>query len=613
MRKFPYRSFTAAALLHFSLFAGDLRAPRFNPSDYLSHIRYLASPELKGRGSGSPELEKAAHYIARQFQKAGLQPVDGKSYFQAFGVTSNPRLGKANRIEYTLDGKKVGLEVNKQFIPFNFSSGGTAEGSVVFAGYGITAKEYNYDDYAGIDVKDKIVVVMRHEPQEFEEKSVFNGKVYTEHAQFFSKATNAKMHGAKAVVFVNDTTNHGGDNDELEPFVKTVGPNQAGIPFVQVKAEIVDKWLAQANPHGGTSIKDAIQEIDKNLQPQSVALPESVKVSLHADVKRETKTVHNVIGYLPGETDEHIVIGAHYDHLGLGEQFSMAPSMTGTPHTGADDNASGTAAVIELARYFGAKGKQKRGMVFMTFAGEELGLLGSSYYVNNPKLPIGKAAAMINMDMIGRIREHKVYLGGLGTGASFDQMIDELAKGSELKLEKSDTTGYGSSDHTSFTTKQVPVLFFFSGLHADYHKPSDTWDKIDAPETAKLLEFVADVAGKIVNDDARPRFVRVAPPAKPVSAGNSTGGGYGPYFGSIPDMAERKDGVKFADVREGSPAAKAGLKGGDLMVEFDAKPIQNLYDFTYALRTKQVGDKVKVRVMRDGKSMEVDVTLEKRR
>jgi hypothetical protein len=415
------------------------------------------------------------------------------------------------------------------------------------------------------------------------------------------------------VIFVNDAANHGGDSDELEPFVKSVGPNQAGIPFLQVKAEIADRWLAKANPHGGTSIKEAIQEIDKNLQPQSVELPDSVKVSLHADVKRETRTVHNVIGYLPGETEEHIVIGAHYDHLGLGEQFSMAPSMAGTPHVGADDNASGTAGVIELARYFGAKGKQKRGMVFMAFAGEELGLLGSSFYVNNPKLPNSKDVAMINMDMIGRIREHKVYLGGLGTGTTFDKMIEDVSRSSELRLEKSDTTGYGSSDHTSFTTKQVPVLFFFSGLHADYHKPSDTWDKIDAPESAKLLDFVADIAGRLVNDEARPRFVRVAPPAKPVSVGSSTGGGYGPYFGSIPDMAEQKNGVKFADVREGSPAAKAGLKGGDVMVEFDGKPIQNLYDFTYALRATKVGDKVKVKVMRDGKPVEADVTLEKRR
>jgi hypothetical protein len=292
----------------------------------------------------------------------------------------------------------------------------------------------------------------------------------------------------------------------------------------------------------------------------------------------------------------------------------MAPSMAGTTHPGADDNASGTAGVIELARYFAAQPKRQRGIVFMTFAGEELGLLGSSYYVNNPKLPLQNTVAMINMDMIGRIRDGKVYLGGLGTGDSFNKMIDEVGKSTALTLEKSDSTGYGSSDHTSFTTKQVPVLFFFSGLHADYHKPSDTWDKIDAPEAVKLLEVIASATTRLTGEQVRPQFVRVAPPPRPVSAGSSSaGGGYGPYFGSIPDMAETKGGVKFADVREGSPAGKAGLKAGDMLTEFDGKKIDNLYDFTYALRAKQPGDTVRVKVLRGGQTVEADVLLERRK
>jgi membrane-associated protease RseP (regulator of RpoE activity) len=220
--------------------------------------------------------------------------------------------------------------------------------------------------------------------------------------------------------------------------------------------------------------------------------------------------------------------------------------------------------------------------------------------------------------MIGRIRDGKVYVGGLGTGSSFQGLMEEAAKATQLKLEFSDRTGYGSSDHTSFTTKQVPVLFFFSGLHADYHKPSDTWDKIDSREAVNLLETVAGVAARLANDESRPEFVKVAEPARPVSAndphsGSAPGRGYGPYFGSIPDMAERNDGVLFADVREGSPAGKSGLKAGDRMVEFDGKPVQNLYDFTYALRAKKIGDTVKVKVVRDGKPMEVDVVLEQRR
>ena len=566
---------------------------------------------MKGRGSGTPELNKAADYIARQFKTAGLKPIDGKSYFQTFNVTSSARLGRRNQLSYVVGDKKK-VAQSGQFMPLNFSSSGEFSGKLVFAGYGVTAREYSYDDYAGIDVKDKFVIVLRHEPQEFDEKSVFSGKVYTEHAQFFSKAVNAKMHGARGVILVNDASNHA-DSDDLEPFATTAGPTEAGIPYLQVKAEVVDQWLAQAGPHGG-DIKTLQAQIDKDLSNVSFALPDSVTVTIRTDVRRDSKPVNNVVGYLPGEIDEHVVLGAHYDHLGLGHQFSLAPSLAGTPHLGADDNASGTAGVIELARYFGAQAKRHRGMVFMTFAGEELGLLGSSYYANNPKIPVEKAVAMLNMDMIGRIRDGKVYLGGLGTGASFNQLIDDVSKGSTLTLEKSDSGGYGSSDHTSFTTKQVPVLFFFSGLHADYHKPSDTWDKIDAPEAVKLLDVIASATTRLASDEARPQFVRVAPPPRPVSAaGSSSGGGYGPYFGSIPDMAETKGGVKFADVREGSPAGKAGLKAGDMMTEFDGKKIDNLYDFTYALRAKQPGDTVKVKVLRAGQTIEADVLLERRK
>ena len=298
--------------------------------------------------------------------------------------------------------------------------------------------------------------------------------------------------------------------------------------------------------------------------------------------------------YLPGETDEYVIIGAHYDHLGLGGQYSLAPSLTGTIHPGADDNASGTAGVIELARFFAKQPQQKRGILFLNFAGEELGLLGSAYYVDHPLLPLDKAVAMINMDMIGRMRDSKLYIGGSASGSNLQAMLEKLVSASGLKVDYSGGTSEGSSDHTSFTSHQVPVLFFFSGLHGDYHKPSDTWDKIDAPAAAKLLALVADVAQTLRDAPERPAFVKLAAPraARRRYATPDRSPGYGPYFGSIPDFGEGITGVKFADVREGSPAAKAGLKAGDIMVEFDGKPIQNLYDFTYALRGKKPGDEV---------------------
>lgn len=242
-------------------------------------------------------------------------------------------------------------------------------------------------------------------------------------------------------------------------------------------------------------------------------------------------------------------------------------------------------------------------------------MLGSSYFVNHPAFPLDKDVAMINMDMIGRVREGKVFIGGAGTGTTLRKLLEEVTPKYGLHVDYTDSGGYGSSDHTSFTTKQVPVLFFFSGLHSDYHKPSDTWDKIDAPDAARLLGMIAEIAEDLRESPERPLFVRVKEPAHGEGvAGSSAGGsGYGPYFGSIPDFGEGVKGVKFADVREDSPAAKAGFKAGDIMIEFDGKPIQNLYDFTYALRAKKPGDEILVKVMRGAEPVEAKVVLTKRK
>ena len=596
-----------AGIVLLSVFAGSLWPAGIDQSRYLEDVKYLASEELKGRGTGTPELEKAAQYLAGEFRKLGLLAVAGTNLFQPFRVTTNARLGPKNHFQAREDGRKYSLKFEEDFRPFNFSSTGTVAAGLVFAGYGITAREYDYDDYQGLDAKGKFVVLMRHEPQENDEKSVFAGRVLTEHSQFASKASNAKAHGAAGVILVNDTENHSGDSDELEKFARTVGPNNAGIPFVQVKTEVLAKWLGAA----GKDLKDLQGSIDKDLKPQSFAFPETLRVELEVDIQRDLKTVENVAAYLAGETDEYVIVGAHYDHVGLGEQFSMAPSMAGTPHPGADDNASGTAGVLELARYFAARPKNRRGILFLCFAGEELGLLGSSFYVNNPVLQLDKAVAMLNLDMIGRIREGKVYVGGAGTGSTLKTILDEVIPRHELKIDYTDQTGYGSSDHTSFTTKQVPVLFFFSGLHADYHRPSDTWDKIEAGEAAKLLRFVADVTLKLAGSDGRPQFVRLAPPRPPGGMGGG-GAGYGAYFGSVPDFSEVPEGFRFADVREGSPAARAGLKAGDILFEFDGKPVQNLHDFTYALRSRKPGEEVAVKVRRGDRVVETKVLLEKR-
>ena len=580
-----------------------------SPDAYLDHIKFLASPEMRGRATGSPELEKAAAYIADQFRSMHLQPLHGDSYYQDFQVTTNARLGNANRFSWAEDGHRKNLHFQQDFVPFNFSSSGKASGQIVFAGYGITAKEYNYDDYANIDVKDKLVLLLRHEPQEFDDSSVFAGRAYTAHAQFDSKAINAKMHGARGVILVNDIYAHGGDEDRFESFGHTAGPDNAGIYFVQLKAGIAEAWMAEA----GKNLKEIEEDIDKDLKPRSFALPAGLEAQMNVDIEREVKTVHNVGAYIPGETPEYVILGAHYDHLGLGEKDSLAPSLVGTVHPGADDNASGTSGVIELARYFSTQPQHKRGILFLTFAGEELGLLGSSYFANHPEFPIENAVAMLNMDMIGRIRENRVFVSGFGTGTTLKEVLEDAQRHTDLKLDESEKAGYGSSDHTSFTARQVPVLFFFSGLHADYHKPSDTWDKIDAADAVKLLRVVAGITTELASEPGRPKYVRVAPDPHAGGVAGGGGSGYGPYFGSIPDFTELPNGVRFSDVRDGSPAAKAGFKAGDVLVEFDGKKIQNLYDFTYALRARKPGDVVLVRVIRNGQSFEAKVLLAERK
>ena len=589
--------------------AGGLFAAELSPTEYLDYVKYLASPEMRGRATGSPELEKAAGFIRDRFRALGLQPLSGESYFQDFEVTTNSHLGSHNELRYLAGRKKQKLKSPQDFVPLNLSSAGKISGELVFAGYGITAPEYNYDDYAGLDVKDKIVLLLRHEPQEFDDKSVFEGRSYTAHSQISSKATNAKMHGAKAVLLVNDAAAHPNDTDQLEKFGTTAGPANAGIEFAQVKVETADKWLALA----GKNLASIEGGIDKDLHPESFALPASLHIDLDVDIRREVKTVHNVGAYLPGETSEYVIIGAHYDHLGLGEQFSMAPSLAGTVHPGADDNASGTAGVLELAHWFSQEPKHTRGILFLTFAGEELGLLGSAYYASHPVLPLNQAVTMINMDMIGRVRDDKIYVGGVGSGTTFAGLLKQIGAHHSLQTDVTERAGYGSSDHTSFTAKQVPVLFFFSGLHADYHKPSDTWDKIDAPDAVQVLSLIADVTDHLRDEQTRPQFVRVVEPAPPAGAHTGKVSGYGPDFGSIPDFTELPNGVRFADIRPGSPAAKAGLRAGDILIEFDGKAIQNLYDFTYALRAKQPGQQVLVKVLRDGKTIEANVLLTQRK
>src|SRR5713101_3258293 len=252
--------------------AGGLFAADFSPTEYLGYVKFLASPEMRGRSSGSQELEKAASFIRDRFRSMNLKPLALDSFYQDFEVTASARLGTQNKMSYSSGRHKTKLKVQEDFVPLNLSSTGRISGEVVFAGYGITAPEYNYDDYAGLDARDKIVLVLRHEPQEFDDKSVFEGKVYTAHSQIFAKATNAKLHGAKALLMVNDTAAHPDDGDKLEKFGTTAGPANGGIEFAQVKADVAEKWMESA----GKNLAATEAAIDKDLHPQSFAFPASL-------------------------------------------------------------------------------------------------------------------------------------------------------------------------------------------------------------------------------------------------------------------------------------------------------------------------------------------------
>ena len=579
---------------------------------WLEDVKYLSSDSLKGRGSGSPELTQAANYIADQFKKIGLEPLQG-TYFQPFEAVVGAEMGRNN--ELALAGaSRRSYRLREDFLPLSFSAAADKSAGVAFVGYGITAAEYNYDDYAGIDVTGKVVLVLRHEPQEEDEQSVFRGRQITRHAGLVNKAINARNHGAAAMVLVNDPVNHG--NDRLIPFGRIDGPSDLGIPVLQVKQSVAENWLQSAN----RDLDDLQKAIDRDLSNQSFLLPSGVEVRIRTEVEQKKTVLRNVIGFLPGADsalrDQVMIIGAHYDHLGLGEEDSLSPNAVGQIHNGADDNASGTAGMMELARFYSQpENRLRHSMLFMGFSGEEVGLLGSAHYVESPLIPPDRTIAMINLDMIGRVSRNRLYVGGVGTSPQFRQWIQEENQPVGFQLDFSDS-GYGASDHMSFVRRDIPVLFFFSGLHADYHKPTDTWEKQEPEETTKVLTLVSRVAKRIDATDGRLQFVRVerrdrdhGDAAAAAPAGDPGEAGYGAYFGSIPDFGELERGVKFADVREGGPAAQAGLRAGDILMTFDGKEVRSLYDFTYYLRERKPGDEVPVMVVRDGQELRVTVKL----
>jgi len=459
-------------------------------------------------------------------------------------------------------------------------------------------------------VRGKAVLVFRHDPEESNPASRFSRDPATP-ATFISKVRNARSHGASAVLFITDPNNHPNEPDTVGKATADLEFRDMSILAIQVTRESVQPLFEKM----GKNISTIQTEIDRNRKPQSFQLSSS-SVRVTADIKSIRKTVRNVIASARGSDsklrNEWIVIGAHYDHLGLGDpNHSLSKDDVGKIHHGADDNASGTAGLLELGRLIG-RNKQafKRSVLLMAFAGEELGLFGSSHFVNSPTVPISSINAMLNMDMIGRLASRPLNVMGTGKSPDFPAWIDEANKGIGLTLTLSNG-GHEGSDHISFNGKRIPTLFFFSGLHSDYHRPTDTADKIDGNGAIRVLSLVAGTAELIANAPAKLLYTEVKE-ERPQTAGGG-GSPYAVYFGSVPDFRDDLNGVLFADVRADSPAGKAGLKAGDLLVEFAGAPIKNLYDFTEALGSKKPGDVVAVVVRRNGQSIKVNVTLEVRK
>ncbi|MCC7085159.1 MAG: M20/M25/M40 family metallo-hydrolase [Pirellulales bacterium] len=634
-----------------------------------SAVGYLASDELEGRGLGTKGIDRASDYIAEQFHAMGLKTelYDGTP-FQKFTVTTSSQLGpkEENVLSLVGPGKRsskedhLQLKLGEDFSPLAVGSSAKFSLPLVLVGYGITAPKLGYDDYAGVNAKGKAVVVLRHEPQQNNPHSNFDGTADSPFAPIARKVSNAYEHGAEAVLLVTDEAEIdkrvAADQqrvqqtiDELNKlgveFQKAVSPTKEGTKqYYQKVAELgeqirkrADSTVGELDPllsftRGGeaaegrripvihvrrAAIEPAIQaalgidlatlekQIDQDAKPRSSELV-GWKVVGQTSVERVEAETKNVVAILEGEgplAEETIVVGAHYDHLGRGTANSRSPG-SNEIHNGADDNASGVAALLEVARELaGREKKLPRRIVFVAFTGEERGLLGSAHYVREPVVPLTKTIAMLNMDMVGRLDDDKLIIYGTGTAAEWPDLIDELNEKYAFKITRH-PEGFGPSDHSSFYAKEIPVLHFFTGTHKDYHRPTDDVDKINVPGMRRVAEMVAETAVRLAVSDGKPTYQEAKGKPEVAKSGDR------PYFGSIPDFSQDQPGYSLMGVSKGSPAEKAGLVSGDIIIGLGDSRIGNLEDFDSALRKFKGGDKVAVTVKRGTEEKKLNATLD---
>lgn len=572
---------------------------RAETSSVMAAVRTLAAPQWEGRGIGTAGLDSAARWIAAEMAAAGLEPAgDGGGWLQRFEVTTGVAVGTPCGIEARGGGAPCGDEMQ----PLGFSTNGRVRAAVAFAGYGITAPGYGYDDYAGLDVRDKLVLVMTQEPGELDSLSRFDGTVNTPYADLRTKAITAREHGALGILVVNGPLHHAGE-PLRRPRTDGAGYMSGGLVAAAISERIADALLAGT----GLTLAQAQRAIELHGRPHSLDLRDSATVTV--TLRRTRAGIANVVGRVPGrDTTRTLVLGAHFDHLGLGGESSLDPDSR-APHVGADDNASGVAALLAVARRFGRRPEPPvHDLLFAAFTGEESGLLGSGHFVDDPPRPLATIEAMINMDMVGRLRDDRLMIMGTGTAAEFPALLEGANRHAGFTLRTSGD-GYGPSDHSSFYKRRVPVLMLFTGSHPDYHKPTDTPDKIAAVGLARVARFAGDLLDSL---DRRPRVTYQRARSDSSTGRIAGGGGFGAWLGTIPDYMQTEGGVLLSGVREASPAAAAGLRAGDTIVRFDGVRVDNIYDYTYALRSRKPGQAVRITVKRGGAETDLVATLGRR-
>ncbi len=564
------------------------------PGELKKHVEFLASQKLAGRYPGTGGELEAATYISNCFQGYGLTPF-GSNGFQSFQVTTGIKKGPANSL--AINGLPGAAD--KDFIPVSISDNGKLNAEMVFLGYGFKIKtdSLNWDDYAGMEVKGKIALILLGAPEPGKDATT---DPFADYGSIRAKLLNARDAGVAGVILVAGPAYDA--KDELE--FGTVKESSAGLPVIHATRALINASLAAQS----FKVEDAEAHMNGSHKPQSKAL--GVKAQLQTDVITQSATTENVIGWIQardtGASQEWIVVGAHFDHLGMGGTGSNSRVQdTVGVHPGADDNASGVASIIEVAGYLSSmKDRLKRSVMFVAFTGEEMGLLGSKYFVANSPIPVSNISAMFNMDMVGRPNEEKrLAINGTGTAVEMDSLLSQVKPGN-LTWAKS-PEGFGPSDHASFYSASIPVLYFSTGAHVDYHTPQDTPDKLDYNNMAEISK---QVAALIVSADKTPKALTF----KEAGPKNSDSGRrkLKVTLGIMPDVSgTENNGLRVEFATPGKPAQLAGITKGDRIVAINGLPVTSIYDYMTRLQSLKLGQTVSVELIRADKKVVVLVQL----